>query len=129
MLHSWLEPYRIVEKSSPVHFRLHTDTNKEVTFALHANRMKPFVDPSLKPIEPSLFDDPNQPDLDDSDIPKDRFAEELQGDRASPDISGDLSPGAPVLQSNEQPHKDLVDNETNFATEKILKHREVDGKK
>ena len=74
--------------------------------------MKPFVDPSLRPIEPPLFDDPNQPDLHESDIPKDRFVEELQGDRESSDISGDLSPSAPVLQSNEQSQKDLVDNET-----------------
>ena len=28
LLHNWLGPYRIVEKSSPVHFRLRTDTNK-----------------------------------------------------------------------------------------------------
>ena len=28
LLHNWLGPYRIVEKSSPVHFRLRTDTDK-----------------------------------------------------------------------------------------------------
>ena len=37
LLHNWLGPFRIVEKSSPVHFRLRTDTNKKVTFAVHAN--------------------------------------------------------------------------------------------
>ena len=35
--------------------------------------MKPFVDPNLKPIDPPLFDDPAEPYLDESDIPKDRF--------------------------------------------------------
>ena len=70
-LPNWLGPYRIVEQSSPVHFRLGTDTNKKVTFAVHANRMKPFIDPSLRPIEPSLFDDPSEPYLHESDIPDD----------------------------------------------------------
>lgn len=37
LLHNWLGPFGIVEKSSPVHFRLRTDTNKKVTFAVHAN--------------------------------------------------------------------------------------------
>ena len=63
LLHNWLGPYRIVEQSSPVHFRLCTDTNKTITFALHANRMKPFIDPSLRPLEPPLFDDPSEPYL------------------------------------------------------------------
>ena len=74
---SWLGPYRIVEQSSPVHFRLGTDTNKKVSFAVHANRMKPFIDPSLRPIEPPLFDDPSEPYLDESDIPDDCFESEL----------------------------------------------------
>ena len=63
LLHNWLGPYRIVEQASPVHFRLRTDTNKTITFALHANRMKPFIDPSLRPLEPPLFDDPSEPYL------------------------------------------------------------------
>ena len=75
-LPNWLGPYRIVEQS-PVHFRLGTDTNKKVTFAVHANRMKPFIDPSLRPIEPPLFDDPSEPYLDESDIPDDCFESEL----------------------------------------------------
>ena len=47
--------------------------NKKVAFSCHANRMKPFVDPNLKSIDPPLFDDPAEPYLDESDIPKDRF--------------------------------------------------------
>ena len=50
-----LVQYWIVEQSSPVHFRLRTDTNKKVTFAVHANRMKLFIDPDLRPIDPPLF--------------------------------------------------------------------------
>ncbi len=57
LLHNWFGPYRIVEQLSPVHFRLRTDTNQKVTFAVHAIRMKPFVDPESWPIDPPLFDD------------------------------------------------------------------------
>ena len=32
LLHNWLGPYRIVEKSSPVHFRLRSVTNKKVFY-------------------------------------------------------------------------------------------------
>lgn len=67
LLQNWLGPYRIVEKSSPVHFQIRTDTNK-VTFAVHANRMKPFVDPNLRPIDTPLSYDPSEPDLDGSDF-------------------------------------------------------------
>ena len=73
LLHNWFGPYRIVEQSSPVHFQLHTDTNKKVTFAIHANRMKPFIDPDLRPIDPPLFDDPSEPYLDKTDIPNNSF--------------------------------------------------------
>ena len=46
LLHNWFGPCRIVEQSSPVHDRLRSKNNKKVTFAVHANRMKPFVDPA-----------------------------------------------------------------------------------
>jgi len=46
LLHNWFGPYRIVKQCSPVNYRLRTDTNKNVTFAVHANRMKPFIDPN-----------------------------------------------------------------------------------
>ena len=71
LMHNWLGPYRIVEKLSPVHFKLRTVANKKVAFSCHANRMKPFVDPNQRPIDSPLFDDPAEPYLDESDIPKD----------------------------------------------------------
>ena len=69
----WFGPYRIVEQSSPLHYRLRSKSNKKVTFAVHANRMKPFVDPALIPIEPPIDDDQSEPYLDESDIPADYF--------------------------------------------------------
>ena len=57
-----------------VHYRLRAKNIKRVTFAVHANRMKPFVDPALRPIEPPIDDDdPSEPYLDESDIPADSF--------------------------------------------------------
>ena len=73
LMHNCLDPYRIVEKLSPVHFKLRTIAIKKVAFSCHANRMKPFVDPNLRPIDPPPFDDLCEPYLDESDIPKDFF--------------------------------------------------------
>ena len=70
-MHNWLGPYRIVEKLSPVHLKLRTITNKKVAFSCHANRMKPFVDPNLRTIDPPPFDDLAEPYIIESDIPKD----------------------------------------------------------
>ena len=67
-LYNWFGPYKIVEQSSPVHYRLCSKNNKKVTFAVHANRMKTFVDPALRPIEPPIDDDPSELYLDESDI-------------------------------------------------------------
>ena len=105
-MHNRFGPYRIVEQSSPVHFRLRTDTNKKVTFAVHANRMKPFIDPDLRPIDPPLFDDPSEPYLDETDIPNDSF------------------------EKGQQLHLEQVtiDNKTIFNAEKILKCRKRKGK-
>ena len=41
--------------------------NKKVTFAVHTNRMKPYLDPALRPIE----DDLSESYLDESNIPAD----------------------------------------------------------
>ena len=76
LLYNWFGPYRIVEQSSPVHYRLRSKNNK-VTFAVHANRMTPFVDPALRPIEPPIDDDPSETYLDKSDIPADSSSFEV----------------------------------------------------
>lgn len=60
---------------------------KKVTFAVHANRMKPFIDPSLRPIDSPAFDDPSEPYLDESDIPEDCFLKEQAVD--SNDVSSE----------------------------------------
>lgn len=65
-------PYRVVERLSPVHFRLRTCSRRPVSSIVHANRMKPFIDPHDRPTEP-----PNDVDdelfLADHDLPADSF--------------------------------------------------------
>lgn len=66
LLNNWFGLYRIVGQSSLVHFRLCTDTNKKINFAVHANKMVPFIDSDLRLIDPPLFDDPSEPCLDET---------------------------------------------------------------
>ena len=72
--HNYHEPYRIVARLSPVHFRLRTMDKRPVAVPVHANRMKPFFDPNNRPIDPpSDLDDVFE--LLEADLPKDSFAE------------------------------------------------------
>ena len=116
-MHNLFGPYRIVDQSSPVHFRLRTDTNKKVTFAVHTNRMKPFIDPDLRPIDPPLFDDPSEPYLDETYIPNNSFEKGQPVTRAECD-----QPAALQSQSQSQLHPEQVtiDNKTIFNAKKIL---------
>ena len=72
LTHNFHGPYRVVAKLSPVHFKLRTLDNKPVSVPVHANRMKPYYDPSSRPI----VDPPNteqSSDLAESDLPDDSF--------------------------------------------------------
>ncbi|PFX16680.1 Retrovirus-related Pol polyprotein [Stylophora pistillata] len=125
-------PYRIVEQSSPVHFRLRTDTNKKVTFAVHANRLKPFIDPSLRPIEPPLVDDPSEPYLDESDTPDDNFESELPVDKkvnSRPPVS-DTTDSSSQSDNQVRPCSDSSekDDDRIFQADRILKSRKKKGK-
>ena len=70
--HNFHGPYRVVAKLSPVHLKLQSLDNKPVSVPVHANRMKPYYDPSSRPI----VDPPNiehSSDLAESDLPEDSF--------------------------------------------------------
>ena len=116
---------------------MRTDTNKKVAFAVHANRMKPFINPSLRPIEPSLFDDPSEPYLDESDIPDECFESELPVDKiiesslpaSDPANSSTHSDGLdPPVQSQSNPDNSVMDDESIFQADRILKSRRKKGK-
>ena len=138
LLYNWFGPYRIVEQSYPVHYRLRSKNNKKVTFAVHANRMKPFVDPALRPIEPPIDDDPSEPYLDESDIPADSFevSEPSSHDHdtnvtaENHDERWPLPSQEPPNSSNQQVDDDqvVIDNQSIFAAERIPKKRKRRGK-
>ena len=110
--------------------------------------MKPFVDPNLRPIDPPPFDDPAEPYINESDIPKDCFepisAEANLEDTVS--IETQLSPQPQKeKESNKEsdqektknqlqnakestPEAIVIDNETVFSAENILEHRKRNGK-
>ena len=135
LLYNWFGPYRIVEQSFPVHYRLRSKNNKKVTFAVHANRMKPFVDPTLRPIEPPIDDDPSEPYLNEADIPADSFEVSKSSsydndtnvtakkhDACSPTHSQE------ALESSNQQDQVFIDNQSIFAAKRILKTRKRKGK-
>ncbi|XP_015755937.1 PREDICTED: probable chromo domain-containing protein LHP1 [Acropora digitifera] len=138
LLYNWFGPYRIVEQSSPVHYRLRAKSNKKVTFAVHANRMKPFVDPALRRIEPPIDDDPSEPYLDESDIPADSF--EVSESRSHDNDTNvtaekhDACQPSHLQEALESSNKQLdddqvvIDNQSIFAAERILKKRKRKGK-
>ncbi|XP_044163758.1 uncharacterized protein LOC122948058 [Acropora millepora] len=138
LLYNWFGPYRIVEQSSPVHYRLRSKNNKKVTFAVHANRMKPFVDPALRPIEPPIDDDPSEPYLDESDIPADSFeVSESSSHDNDTNVTAEKhdacspSHSQEALESSNQQLDDdqvVIDNQSIFAAERILKKRKRKGK-
>ena len=138
LLYNWFGLYRIIEQSSSVHYRLRSKNNKKVTFAVHANRMKPFVDPALRPIEPPIDDDLSEPYLDESAIPADSFevSESSSHDNVTNvtaekhDACSPSYPQEALDSSNQQLDEDqvVIDNQSIFAAERILKKRKRKGK-
>ena len=114
LMHHWHGPFRIVEKCSPVHFKLQTCDNRLVSITVHANRMKPYYDPDLRPQAP-----PSIKMLDESPIP----------DNELPDDA---------LTSNAKAHKSTSDqpiaidtsaDPTTYNIERIIKTRKRKGRK
>ncbi|CAC5393047.1 unnamed protein product [Mytilus coruscus] len=57
LLHPWSGPHRIISKISPVNFKIESCDNKKHQQILHANRIKPFLDPDDPPDAPNVFHD------------------------------------------------------------------------
>ena len=49
LLHFWHGPFRIVEKTSPVNYRLTSCDERRRTFVVHVSRLKTYVDPADQP--------------------------------------------------------------------------------
>ena len=124
LLHCWHGPFRIVKKMSPVHFRLKTMTNKPVTMSVHANRMKVYVDPRDRPIDPP--DDNNDgPYLDLDQLPRDSIDEEEQSNFKT---DGQQLDGE-TPQENKLDSSHLIDNKTVFNAERLVATRIKNGER
>lgn len=133
LLHNFHGPYRIVEKLSPVNYRVRTCNNKPVSTIVHANRMKHFIDANERPIEAPTADDGNAPFLAEDDIPANSFEQpNIRHPVATPSTSATNVPQPTnelsVSDSNTN-STTLIDNQTVFNAEKLLKTRTVNGEK
>ena len=127
LLHNYHGPFRVVEKLSPVHYRLRSCTNKPVSSIVHANRMKHFVDPNDRPIEPPSNDVRDEPFLSEEDLPDDSFEHPTSPD-SEPESNEASLPHvqpAPAADPNTQ-SASLIDNQTVFNAEKLLDTRTLD---
>ena len=99
--------------------------------------MKPFVDPALRPIKPPSNDDPSEPYLDESDIPADSFESSESHNHNSntsitvkndtrTQINSKGQPDAPDQRKDD--NQFVIDSQTIFAAEKILKCPKRKGK-
>jgi hypothetical protein len=63
--HPWRGPYQILERTSPVNYRIRELTgNRRLTLVVHANRLKMYFPP---PVVPAPNSDPNPPDQSESE--------------------------------------------------------------
>ena len=134
LAHLWFGPYRIIDKMSPVHFRLRTEENRKVTTMVHANRMKLFIDPNDRPIEPPDEDDTNDPYLNIEDLPDHILEEQARIDanqrQTNPNTREKQEEATAPQSTNqtEQVPNPLIDNQEVFSAQKLLKSRKVNGK-
>ena len=154
--HMWSGLFRICTQLSPFHYQLRTCDNRLVATIVHANRMKPFYDPADCPIVPPIEDDPNEPNLLESDLPDDSFEQPSRpvAEAISPAGASNATPNtitdhsSPPDDNNEDnsdtdaldsevvaPPNSVAVNSLDFsqdpdvyAAEKILKKRQRNGK-
>lgn len=121
LLHNYHGPYRVVEKLSPVHYKLRTCSNKPVSSIVHANRP---IEPPTAPVEDTPF-------LTVDDFPPDSFA----SSREERHTTRDAEPDSPTAgeQRGLLPHDpntksaELIDHQTVFNAEQLLEARTFEG--
>ena len=118
LMHHWHGPYRIVEKCSPVHYKLRTCDNRLVSVTVHASQIKPYFSSDLRPSNTLEGTSANSgPAIPDEDLPADSFS--------------DYHPIKHTRDSQHEPAaSDTQDStDTLYNIEQILKHRNRRGKK
>ena len=102
---------------------------------VHANRMKLFIDPNDRPIEPPDEDDTNDPYLNIEDLPDHILEEQARIDanqrQTNPNTREKQEEATAPQSTNpqtEQVPNPLIDNQEVFSAQKLLKSRKVNGK-
>lgn len=72
LAHNYHGPYRIVQFLSPVHCILRATDNRRISTTVHITRLKPYVDPSTRPIRQPP-EEVYEPFLTEDDMPADSF--------------------------------------------------------
>ena len=85
LMHHWHGPFRIVEKCSPVHFKLRTCDNRLVSITVHANRMKPYYDPDSRPQAPPSIEMLDEPPIPDNELPDDALTSNAKAHKSTSD--------------------------------------------
>ncbi|CAB4035677.1 Hypothetical predicted protein [Paramuricea clavata] len=117
LMHHWHGPFRIIEKCSPVHFKLRTCDNRLVSITVHANRMKPYYFPDLRPQTPPNIEMPDEPPIPEDELPNDALADNTPVHE--PSIDQSVPADTSVVEENSE----------TYNIEHIIKERKRKGKK
>jgi hypothetical protein len=117
LMHHWHGPYRIIEKCSPVHFKLRTCDNRLVSITVHANRMKPYHDPESRPHVPPSIEMPDEPPIPEDELPDDALVDNTPVNE--PSIDEPTPPDPSVVE----------DDSATYNIESIIRERKRKGKK
>ena len=149
LLHLWHGPFRIVQKLSPVHYRLLNQCNKPISTTVHANRMKLFYDREDRPIGQPL-QDVEEDYLAEDDLPLDSFETDHNATVANAEHDNQAVPHEKEAKPDVRvaphefkaelgaEHRDdetdlddsfIIDNESVFRVENILATRLRGGKR
>lgn len=122
--HHWHGPYTIIAKTSPVNYVIRAADNSRISTTIHVYRLKPYTDPSARPIRqpPEDVDDPY---LTEADLPPDSFAPRETTPVVANDDVGDPGADTPPPHDDSPSHDPLLDV---FTAEKLLRQRMYKGK-
>ena len=134
----WHGPFRLIEQTSPVNFKVQPLDNRCKPFIVHVNRLKQYYDPEQRPTEPPAELDSDALDLPlsyhDQSLPENDLPSSQINDLDSPDTdaASDLDIQGPNAPPDLDPEEDAPPSQETpddtFQVERIVKHRQKKGK-
>ena len=133
--HNWHGPYTLVARTSPVNYVIRAADNSRISTTIHVARLKPYVDPTTRPIRQPV-DDVDDPYLKESELPLENFAPRVTTPTTPPDdgpASADTAPTTvdtadpdPLL-TTDQAHPSIFTAPDVFTAEKLLRQHIYKG--